>query len=95
MTNPCGDFDVFLKTLNEKNYEKLYNELIYAVGKKWPNETRHETALRYILEAEHVDSTPQAKENVKIASAPTISSTNDGGFMMSWNVRDIIFGPNR
>ena len=32
--------------------ERKYNELIYAVQKKYPNETRHETALRYIQEAE-------------------------------------------
>lgn len=32
---------------------ELYNELIYAVGKKYPGETRHQTALRYIREAEN------------------------------------------
>jgi hypothetical protein len=30
-----------------------YNELIMAVGTKFPNETRHQTALRYIQEADH------------------------------------------
>jgi hypothetical protein len=29
-----------------------YNELIYAVGAKWPSESRHQTALRYIRERE-------------------------------------------
>lgn len=29
-----------------------YDELIYAVGNVYPNETRHETALRYIRRAE-------------------------------------------
>lgn len=29
-----------------------YNELIMAVAKKYPNESRHETALRYIVERE-------------------------------------------
>jgi hypothetical protein len=29
-----------------------YNELLYAVAKKHPDETRHETALRYIRQAE-------------------------------------------
>lgn len=29
-----------------------YFELIYAVGKKYPGETRHQTALRYIMHAE-------------------------------------------
>jgi antitoxin component YwqK of YwqJK toxin-antitoxin module len=38
-----------------------YNELIMAVGKKYPNETRHETALRYIRNAELSDSSGSAK----------------------------------
>lgn len=29
-----------------------YNELIYAVARRFPDETRHQTALRYINEAE-------------------------------------------
>lgn len=29
-----------------------YNELLYAVARKFPGESRHETALRYIREAE-------------------------------------------
>ncbi len=32
--------------------EKKYNELIMAVESKYPNETRYETALRYIKQAE-------------------------------------------
>lgn len=32
--------------------EKRYNELLYAVARKFTGETRHETALRYIREAE-------------------------------------------
>ena len=31
---------------------KKYEELIMAVGNKYPGETRHETALRYIKQAE-------------------------------------------
>ena len=38
--------------------EKEYYELLYAVGNKWPNESRHETALRYIRNAESHDSGP-------------------------------------
>jgi len=34
------------------NMSELYYELLYAVGKKAPGETRHETALRYIRSAE-------------------------------------------
>ena len=32
--------------------DELYNELLFAVGNKYPNETRHQTALRYIQQAE-------------------------------------------
>ena len=35
----------------EADRERYY-ELIFAVAKKYPGETRHETALRYIVEAE-------------------------------------------
>lgn len=35
-----------------KEVEKLYYELIYGVARKWPDETRHQTALKYILQAE-------------------------------------------
>lgn len=33
-----------------------YHELLYAVANKYPNETRHETALRYIRQAETITS---------------------------------------
>jgi len=32
--------------------EKLYHELLYEVARKFPGETRHETARRYIRETE-------------------------------------------
>jgi hypothetical protein len=32
----------------EQDYKALYYELLYAVGNKYPGETRHQTALRYI-----------------------------------------------
>ena len=35
----------------------LYQELLMAVARKWPNESRHETALRYIREAERQEAT--------------------------------------
>ena len=35
-----------------EDYDKKYHELLLAVGRKFTNETRHETALRYIQEAE-------------------------------------------
>ena len=36
----------------------LYYELLYAVGKKYPGESRHETALRYIQSAEAGSNIP-------------------------------------
>ena len=39
----------------KKKYYSLrdkYNELIMAVGRKFPNESRHSTALRYVQETE-------------------------------------------
>ncbi len=46
--------------------EKLYNELLYAVERKFPNETRHQTALRYIQEAEKYSNTDQPAEVEKL-----------------------------
>ena len=39
-----------------KDIEAKYNELIMAVGKKWKDETRHQTALRYIRQAEECNT---------------------------------------
>ncbi len=39
-----------------------YYELLYAVQNKFPGETRHETALRYIQQAEKSDNTAQQGE---------------------------------
>ncbi len=38
--------------------DDLYWQLIYAVESKFPNETRHETALRYIRQSENQDHGP-------------------------------------
>ena len=44
-----------------RDIAKKYDELIYQVGIVWPNETRHETALRYLRRAEEVtDKAAQA-----------------------------------
>jgi hypothetical protein len=43
--------------------EVQYNELIMAVGNKYPGETRHETALRYIREAETNNAGPAQKQD--------------------------------
>lgn len=45
----------FISTLlaeRDAEVRKKYDELIIAVDSKYPNETRHETALRYIQNAE-------------------------------------------
>ena len=36
----------------DRKYAELYKELIYAVASKFPRESRHQTALRYIRNAE-------------------------------------------
>ncbi|AEC53001.1 hypothetical protein SCRM01_054 [Synechococcus phage S-CRM01] len=41
------------------DYKKLYLELIYLVQCKWPGETRHETAARYIQQAENQNNSSQ------------------------------------
>ena len=46
---------------NHESYSKLaaaYHELLYAVGNIHRDETRHQTALRYIREAESHDPAP-------------------------------------
>ena len=40
-----------------------YNELLYAVAQKWPGETRHQTALRYIQNAERGSNQTQASQS--------------------------------
>src|SRR5208337_3961328 len=45
--------DLLAEKLEEaENIKTLYGQLIFAVGKKFGGETRHETALRYIRERE-------------------------------------------
>ncbi len=50
-----------MKILSTKEYnrmreaESLYYKLLYAVRRKFLNETRHQTALRYINEVESTD----------------------------------------
>lgn len=40
------------RRLEDKQLRDKYNELVFAVASKHTNETRHETALRYIQEGE-------------------------------------------
>ena len=51
----CGiphecDYEFLQRELKEAKTK--YNELLFAVETKFPDETRHETALRYIKERE-------------------------------------------
>lgn len=51
-STPCPD------CTKEPPIADRYSELIMGVGMKHPGETRHQTALRYILQAEESDNTP-------------------------------------
>lgn len=56
-------FDKVLAPLFQKEMAQ-YNELIMAVERKFPGETRHQTALRYIRQAEaEVGSTDSSTES--------------------------------
>jgi hypothetical protein len=53
LKEPINYFDEIVKEYNRlKEVESKYYELIYQVATKFPLETRHETALRYIKNAE-------------------------------------------
>lgn len=49
----------------EQDYKHLYHELLYAVASKWPDETRHQTALRYIMNAERGSNNAQVAASEK------------------------------
>ena len=54
------DHDAAMKTLRDERdrLRRDYDELIMAVGNKYPGETRHQTALRYIQRAEEPSNVP-------------------------------------
>jgi len=60
----------------ERPLADRYNELLYAVAKKFPGESRHETALRYIRQAEEIHAGPcmQNAGSDASASSPIASS---------------------
>ena len=64
------------KTLHEdaaaeiERLRALYNELVFAAGKKYQKETRHETALRYIKTAEGCEAVNLRKAKKAINGAP-------------------------
>lgn len=49
---------VYLPGREAERLSNLYHELIFAVERKFDGESRHETALRYIREAEQKISGP-------------------------------------
>ncbi len=73
---------------------RLYHELLFAVAQKWPGETRHDTALRYIQEREsEIDQrTDEIEQLQKIVDAArcVMDAENERGEEMSrlfavWN----------
>ena len=51
---------------NQDELERIkakYYELIYAVERKFPNESRHETALKYIKQAENSKTQTASEAN--------------------------------
>ena len=58
--NIAKDAIIEAQSATIERLETQYHELLYAVEKKHPNETRHETALRYITEREARSSDGQA-----------------------------------
>jgi hypothetical protein len=69
-------FDRIHKQLNE--LQQAYNELIMAVGMKFPNETRHQTALKYIQQAENnTQAGSEAKSALQSKPRKTVSRNNN------------------
>ena len=50
--SPLEQWLIIHFTPKKDSYSKSYNELIMAVESKYPNESRHQTALRYIKDRE-------------------------------------------
>lgn len=57
-----------LQSVQGRDVESQYYELLYAVARKFPGESRHATALRYIQEAER---TSQGCEPAQANPQPT------------------------
>ncbi len=53
-----------LEEVGDKELRDKYEELIMAVSKKFPEETRHQTALRYIVEHENSSNESCGKEDI-------------------------------
>lgn len=62
----CDDGEPLYKhPLPPDDVVQKYEELLYAVHRKFPDETRHQTALRYIKTAESPSYTNAAMKEMK------------------------------
>ena len=64
-----SDIDL-LKARAGGTAEQKYDELLFAVGRKFRDESRHETALRYIREAEAVEKVGSGDTAVQVELLP-------------------------
>ena len=67
----AGELEIIVKRREGKTQGEVlrelraqYEELIMAVSKKFPEETRHQTALRYIMERENSSNDSGAKQDI-------------------------------
>jgi len=78
--------------IDNEDYQQLldlYNELIYAVERKFPDETRHQTALRYIHETERTANNVQPASSIIVKSVtPWIDPPT--GKSKEWNATPIV-----
>ena len=56
------------KIIKNRKIDKAYSELLMAVENKYPGETRHETALRYIKDAESSKNEGASVKNEDIST---------------------------
>ena len=56
-----------------RDFKALYMELLYAIGKKHHGESRHETALRYIQQAE----SPRASDSQACDASPSAGTPEE------------------
>ena len=76
-----------LDCLTNEEIKHNYYELLYAVCRKFQNETRHQTALRYIKEAEEVKSNVASEVKSNISKEwidPKIANS------FEWNATPIV-----
>jgi hypothetical protein len=76
VTPQCGLCQSHINAANESI--GLHNELIFAVARKFPCETRHETALRYIRQAESVATSGPVSKNPDTAYSDFRGATTFG-----------------